>query len=69
MNGLGIPAGAPRKPLGKMTAGGIEIVRAALKKVYQESFDILKPLEDFYGIDIEERLSDNDVWNKMIYGV
>jgi len=69
MNGLGIPAGAPRRPLGKMTPGGIEIVRGALKKVFQESFDILKPLEDFYGIDIEERLSDNDVWNKMIYEV
>jgi 4-hydroxy-tetrahydrodipicolinate synthase len=68
MNGLGIPAGAPRRPLGKMTPGGIEIVRGAIRKVYQESFDILKPLEDFYGIDIEERLSDNDVWNKMAYG-
>jgi 4-hydroxy-tetrahydrodipicolinate synthase len=68
MRGLGIPSGAPRKPLGKMTPAGIEIVRSALDKVCRESFDILKPLEDFYGIDIEERLSDRDLWAKMTYG-
>ena len=43
----------------------IEIVLNALNKVCQDSFDVLKPLEDFYGIDIEERLSDSDAWGKM----
>lgn len=67
MNALGIPAGAPRKPIGKMTGAGIQIVRNALKKVYEESFDILKPLEDFYGVDIGIRLDDNSVWDAMEY--
>lgn len=67
MNALGIPAGAPRKPLGKMTGAGIRIVRNALKKVYEESFDILKPFEDFYGVNIGKRLDDNSVWDAMEY--
>ena len=67
MNALGIPAGAPRKPLGKMTDAGIQIVRNVLKKVYKESFDILKPLEDFYDVNIGKRLEDDSVWGAMEY--
>jgi 4-hydroxy-tetrahydrodipicolinate synthase len=67
MNALGIPAGHPRKPLGKMTKAGADVVRDALKSVYQNSPEILTPLEEFYGINIEERLNDDSAWEKLVY--
>ena len=67
MNALGLPAGYPRKPLGKMTKAGADVVRDALKSVYQNSSEILTPLEEFYGINIEARLNDDGVWEKLVY--
>jgi len=65
MNGLGIPSGPCRRPLGKMTAGGVSIVRDALKTVWKKNPEVLKPLADFYGIDIEKRLNDDSLWEKL----
>jgi len=67
MNALGIPGGFLRRPLGKMTRAGAEIVRNALKKVFQESPEILLPLEEFYNINIEQRLYDEAIWENLIY--
>jgi len=64
MNGLGIPSGPCRMPLGKMTSAGVSVVRDALKTVWQKSPEILNPCADFYGVDIEKRLGDDSVWAK-----
>ena len=63
--GLGMPAGSFRRPLGKMTRAGVEIVRNALRVVWKESPEILKPIEPFYGIDIASRLSDDRGWESL----
>ena len=65
MNGLGLPAGAMRNPLGKMTPAGVLIVRDALKTVWKMSPEVLKPIEDFYGISVEKRLNDDSVWESL----
>ena len=62
MKGLGLPSGPCRQPLGKMTAKGMEIVRSALKTVYEKDKEILRPIQDFYKINIEERLSSDKYW-------
>jgi len=62
MKGLGMPSGPCRQPLGKMTPKGIEIVRDALKKVYEMDKEVLMPLQEFYRLNIEERLSDDRYW-------
>jgi 4-hydroxy-tetrahydrodipicolinate synthase len=62
MKGLGIPSGPCRPPLGKMTPKGIEIVREALKKVHEIDKTILMPVQEFYKVDIEERISDDRYW-------
>jgi 4-hydroxy-tetrahydrodipicolinate synthase len=62
MKGLGIPSGPCRPPLGKMTPKGVEIVRNALKMVYEKDKEALRPIQDFYRINIEERLSNNKHW-------
>ncbi len=63
MRGLGIPSGPCRPPLGKMTKKGIDIVRNALKEVYEKDKGVLQPIQDFYKVNIEERLSNDRYWN------
>ncbi len=62
MKGLGLPSGPTRPPLGKMTPKGVETVRNALREVHQKDKEVLRPLQEFYGIDIEERLSSDRYW-------
>ncbi|MFQ3548447.1 MAG: 4-hydroxy-tetrahydrodipicolinate synthase [Armatimonadota bacterium] len=67
MAGLGMPVGGCRHPLGMMTAAGVEVVRNAAKKVWQNNPEILAPIEKFYGVDIEARLNDDSVWESLTY--
>jgi 4-hydroxy-tetrahydrodipicolinate synthase len=62
MKGLGLPSGPSRPPLGKMTPKGVEIVRNALKEVYEKDKEVFWPLQEFYKINIEERLSNDRYW-------
>jgi len=62
MKGLGLPSGPCRPPLGKMTPKGAETVRNALKEVYGKDKDVLRPIQDFYKINVEERLSNDKYW-------
>jgi 4-hydroxy-tetrahydrodipicolinate synthase len=62
MKGLGLPSGACRSPLGKMTPKGVEVVRNAIKEVYSKDREVLRPIEDFYRINVEERLSNDRHW-------
>jgi len=58
MRALGIPAGPCRPPLGKMGPRGVERVREAVRRVYERAPEVFEPLERFYGVRVEERLSD-----------
>src|SRR5512136_2819418 len=62
MKGLGLPSGPCRQPLGKITPKGAEVVRNALKVVNERDKEILRPIQDFYKINIEERLSSDKYW-------
>jgi 4-hydroxy-tetrahydrodipicolinate synthase len=62
MKGLGLPSGPCRAPLGKMTPKGVEIVKNALKEVYEKDSEVFRPLQEFYGVSIEERLSNDRYW-------
>jgi 4-hydroxy-tetrahydrodipicolinate synthase len=67
MNVLGMPAGPCRKPLGKLTPPGAEIIRKTLSSVFEESPEILEPIASFYGTDIEAQLNDDAVWQRLTY--
>jgi len=54
---LGMPAGPCRRPLGKMTRQGLDMVVAAMQQVQAANPDIFAPISEFFGIDIDERLS------------
>jgi 4-hydroxy-tetrahydrodipicolinate synthase len=62
MKGLGIPSGPCRPPLGKMTPKGVEVVRSALKEVYERDKESLRPIQEFYKVNVEERLSSDRYW-------
>jgi 4-hydroxy-tetrahydrodipicolinate synthase len=62
MKGLGLPSGPSRPPLGKMTPKGVEVVRNALKEVYGKDKEVFWPLQEFYRINMEERLSNDRYW-------
>lgn len=67
MNGLGMPAGSARAPLGRMTRAGVQIVRDAARTVWHDHPEILAPIEDHYEVNIAARLEDDAVWNALAY--
>ena len=58
MSILGMPSGGCRKPLGKMTAKGLDTVLKAARIVQTNNPEIFKPLADFFGVNIDDRLND-----------
>jgi len=62
MKGLGMPSGPCRQPLGKMTPKGVEIVRNALRAVYEKNKEIFIPIEDFYKVNMEDRIYNDNYW-------
>ncbi len=62
IRGLGLPSGPCRSPLGNMTSKGVEIVRNAVKSVYEKDKEALRPIQDFYKVDVEERLFNDRYW-------
>ncbi|MBP5273848.1 MAG: 4-hydroxy-tetrahydrodipicolinate synthase [Abditibacteriota bacterium] len=66
MNVLGMPSGPARPPLGRMSAEGLRVVRAAVSSVKENHPEILAPVCDFYGVDAFARIEDDDIWNSML---
>ena len=52
MNLLGMPAGPCRRPLGKMTRPGFEVVRNAALQVWQNDPTLLAPIAEAFGVAI-----------------
>lgn len=65
MQGLGIPAGFPRRPLGKMSSIAVEKVRSVLSEVWNKNPEILRPIEKFFKVEISERLSNDAIWKEL----
>jgi hypothetical protein len=45
-----------------MTPKGVEVVRNALKEVYEKDKEVLMPIQEFYRVSIEGRLADDRNW-------
>jgi len=67
MNVLGMPSGPCRQPLGKMTRAGLEIVLTNARKVYETNPSILEPIVDFFNVDLNERLYNQEYWQGLTY--
>lgn len=64
---LGMPVGLCRQPLGKMTRKGVDVVLEAGRTVWKNNPEILKPVADFFNVDIEARLYDESLLAGLIY--
>ena len=67
MNVLGMPAGLPRQPLGKMTRKGLQIVLEAARKVHRNNPEMFRPIEDFFDVDLSQRLYEEKFWKNLTY--
>jgi len=67
MSILGMPSGGCRQPLGKMTRNGLETVLSAVRKVQADNPEILKPVAEFFNVDIEQRLNNPSSWDGLFY--
>jgi len=65
MRALGMPSGPGRQPLGQMTESGVQVVRKAAEEVWARSPEILAPIGDFYGVDVEARIRTDSVWSVL----
>ena len=64
---LGMPSGGCRQPLGKMSKNGLETVLKAARTVQSNNPEIFKPVAEFFGVDVEERLNTPSFWEGLTY--
>jgi 4-hydroxy-tetrahydrodipicolinate synthase len=67
MNILGMPSGPCRRPLGKMTKKGLQTVLDVARNVYENTPDILEPIEGFFDVDLGTKLYDEGSWQGLSY--
>ena len=65
MTGLGMPSGPGRRPLGRMTRAGVDVLRSAARQVWERNPEVLEPVALFYGVDVEQRIADDSIWNAL----
>ncbi len=63
---LGMPGGPCRKPLGKMTQKGFNIILDALKNVQTNNPEVFEPIALCFNVNIQERLN-NPEFHKNLY--
>jgi 4-hydroxy-tetrahydrodipicolinate synthase len=67
MNVLGMPSGPCRQPLGKMTRSGLEVTLNAARKIYESNPQILTPIEEYFGVDLKDRLYNTKYLEGLYY--
>lgn len=67
MNVLGMPAGPGRRPLGKMSRAGIEVVLTAARQAHKNDPATFAPVAEFFGVDVDARLQDESLIEKLTY--
>ena len=67
MSILGMPSGGCRRPLGQMTQNGLNKVLEVARKMQTDNPEIFKPAGEFFGVDIDDRLSNPSYWEGLCY--
>jgi len=65
MAGLGMISPVKRAPLGRMSQAGVAACRDALREVHATDPGILGPIEQAFGVRIDQRLGDDAVWSLL----
>jgi len=64
---LGMPVGKARRPLGRMTRRGLDVLLEGARTVWKNSPELLEPLVRTFDVDIEERLCSPPDAEELIY--
>lgn len=64
---LGMPSGPCRRPIGKMTKAALKKLITAAKQVHASEMKIFKPVEDFFNVNVEERLNSTENYEGLYY--
>jgi 4-hydroxy-tetrahydrodipicolinate synthase len=64
---LGIPSGPCRAPLGKMSRAGLDVVVGIAKTVQSNNPEILAPLAEYFNVDIDARLNNEQFIEGLYY--
>lgn len=64
---LGMNVGCCRQPLGKMTRQGFNIVLKTAQDVYQNTPQLLEPIEEFFDVNLSSRLCDLEFTRGLYY--
>jgi 4-hydroxy-tetrahydrodipicolinate synthase len=67
MSILGLPGGPLRQPLGRVTKKGLQVILHNAREIQSRNPEIFKPLSDFFDINVEQRLSDEQYWKGLCY--
>ena len=67
MNVLGMPSGPCRQPLGRLTRNGLEVVLASARKVYENTPEILRPITEWFDVDLKDRLYNEKYLEGLYY--
>ncbi len=67
MSILGLPSGACRQPLGRMTQKGLDYVLETARKLQEKTPEILKPAAEFFNLDFEARLNSANCFDGLTY--
>lgn len=67
MDILGMPAGFCRRPMGLMTAQGLDILLSAARTVFEKDAWVFEPLAAHFGVSVEERLFAKDLAERYTY--
>lgn len=64
---LGMPVGPCRRPLGKMSRKGLDFVVSVARQVQSNNPELLQPIADFFGVEINERLDNPEHQQGLFY--
>ncbi len=64
---LGMPVGVLRRPLGRMTPAGLDVLVNAAHTVWERNPEILQPIGDAFDVDIAERLTNPEFRASLTY--
>jgi 4-hydroxy-tetrahydrodipicolinate synthase len=67
MSILGMPSGRCRRPLGKITKNGLEKILDASRKIQARNPEIFEPVEEFFGVSVDDRLNTPSNWEGIYY--
>ncbi len=65
MAGLGMIPSPKRPPLGRMSTAGVAQCRDALRETHAADPGILGPIEEAFGVRIDQRLADDAAWSSL----